>query len=433
MKKTFARMEVKADKGLSALSHAKYIMGLGGYQHKQDEIQCVAMGNMPDWAIADPLKFWRASDENERSNGNKYREHVINLPRELTPEQRQEVIEAWIEQELGDRHAYTYAIHVPNATDGKAQPHCHLMFSDRIADGVPRNSVQYFKRYNVKDPSKGGCRKNNPPSKSNERKKHLQEQKDRMQDLLNAKLLEYGHDVEVDMLSSRASRGLIGDAEPHMSRAMYHHTKRIEEMYPDLVEMPNVNKKNNTPTPPKSLKEQIMQEKTEQQKAHALTFYDGVIKDFCQKRDFINEMYGSKMPDENGIQIMQDSIYILATLHEHMDNKPKPDEIIADSLVTLYDSFNKPDRVALVDMLSNETAKDQRNVAQAVITTELLQSLMDCQGIDAPNAFVARFNERKKELSQNNPYLNAYYGRDVVNEDTQEAKPKPQYTAPKPW
>lgn len=253
MKKTFARMEVKADKGLSALSHAKYIMGLGGYQHKQDEIQYVAMGNMPDWAIADPLKFWRASDENERSNGNKYREHVINLPRELTPEQRQEVIEAWIEQELGDRHAYTYAIHVPNATDGKAQPHCHLMFSDRIADGVPRNSVQYFKRYNAKDPSKGGCRKNNPPSKSNERKKHLQEQKDRMQDLLNAKLLEYGHDVEVDVLSSRASRGLIGDAEPHMSRAMYHHTKRIEEMYPDLVEMPKVSKKISTPTPPKSL------------------------------------------------------------------------------------------------------------------------------------------------------------------------------------
>ena len=47
----------------------------------------------------------------------------------------------------------------PRAMDGKEQPHCHLMFSERLLDGIERDPDQFFKRFNSKDPSKGGAKK----------------------------------------------------------------------------------------------------------------------------------------------------------------------------------------------------------------------------------------------------------------------------------
>lgn len=217
---TYARMEVKANNQSFAKPHAEYIMGLGKYAKKQNEIQCTKSGNMPEWAKENPLEFWRASDEYERANGNKYREHLISLPRELSPQEREQLIDDWIKQELGDKHAYTYAIHVPKASDGGEQPHCHLMFSDRINDGIERPAPQYFKRYNAKNPEKGGCKKNNPPSNHAQRVKALQEQKERMQSLMNA-ILEPIHNTSVKALSSRESRGLDTPAPTHIKREQY--------------------------------------------------------------------------------------------------------------------------------------------------------------------------------------------------------------------
>ena len=57
------------------------------------------------------------------------------------------------------KYAYAFAIHNPRAMDGKEQPHCHLMFSERLLDGIERDPDQFFKRFNSKDPSKGGAKK----------------------------------------------------------------------------------------------------------------------------------------------------------------------------------------------------------------------------------------------------------------------------------
>ena len=237
MKKTFARMEVKANSTASAKAHASYILGVGRYSQKNLEIQCIKSGNMPVWAENNPLKFWQASDDFERSNGNKYREHLITLPREFTPQERQALIDDWIAQELGDKHAYSYAIHVPIATDGKEQPHCHLMFSDRINDNVERPAPQYFKRYNSKNPQQGGCKKNNEPSTNSQRIKKLQNQKDRLQNLMNVRLAECGYQAEVDLLSSRKDRGLGSLSSPnYLSREVYQRKIELERLYPDLRE-----------------------------------------------------------------------------------------------------------------------------------------------------------------------------------------------------
>lgn len=72
----------------------------------------IESGNMPAWAAHKPSEFWKAADTFERANGCTY-EIEIALPRELKSEQRLELVRDFVRQEIGDRHAYQFAIHNP--------------------------------------------------------------------------------------------------------------------------------------------------------------------------------------------------------------------------------------------------------------------------------------------------------------------------------
>ncbi|HCS1895106.1 MobA/MobL family protein, partial [Shigella sonnei] len=140
---------VKAGAKGSALKHADYISRSGEYKSykSREDLEFSSSGNMPSWAKKNPAELWKAADEFERKNGTAYREIEIALPRELTREQRIELVEDFVQKELGDRHAYQYAIHnPPGAIDGKEQPHAHIMFCERINDGIERDPQQFFKR-----------------------------------------------------------------------------------------------------------------------------------------------------------------------------------------------------------------------------------------------------------------------------------------------
>lgn len=190
--------------------HAQYIAREGKYAKPDDDLEKLEFtehGNMPRWAESEPNYFWRMADEHERKNGSTYREHVIALPRELTAEQRHELIKDWIEQEIGDKHAYQYAIHNPPALDGLEQPHCHLMFSERTRDGVERDPSQYFKRYNAKKPELGGAKKANTGLGHAERKADLIAQRERWEHLCNAHLARAGSDSRISM-KSLAAQGI---------------------------------------------------------------------------------------------------------------------------------------------------------------------------------------------------------------------------------
>ena len=141
------------------------------------------------------------SDEHERKNGTSYREHVIALPRELTIEQRHELVKNWIEQEIGDKHAYQYAIHNPPALDGKDQPHVHLMFSERLIDGIERDPKQYFMRYNSKHPERGGAKKANIPKFSADRKEELKAMRERWEQMCNQHLEQANSAARINMKS----------------------------------------------------------------------------------------------------------------------------------------------------------------------------------------------------------------------------------------
>lgn len=187
--------------------HAQYIAREGKYAKPDDDLEKLEFtgsGNMPEWAEHEPNYFWRMSDEHERKNGSTYREHVIALPRELTPDQRHELILHWIAEEIGDKHAYQYAIHNPPALDGLEQPHCHLMFSERTIDGIERDPEQYFKRYNAKNPVKGGAKKANTGLAHAERKADLIEQRERWERICNAHLERAGSDARISMKSLKA-------------------------------------------------------------------------------------------------------------------------------------------------------------------------------------------------------------------------------------
>jgi len=196
-----------------AAAHAEYIAREGKYTGcaRYEDLEATHYGNMPAWAEHNPSHFWQAADEHERANGATYREIEIALPRELVPEQRRELVEDFIKQELGENHAYQWAIHTPKAALEKGeQPHAHIMYSERTHDGFARDPEQYFKRYNAKAPERGGCRKDSAGTEE-----RLQATRQRWADVQNEHLARHGHDTRVDHRSLK-QQGIEREPEHHL-------------------------------------------------------------------------------------------------------------------------------------------------------------------------------------------------------------------------
>ncbi|MDE9545190.1 MobA/MobL family protein [Xenorhabdus bovienii] len=199
-----ARLSVKVGRKGKGAQHAAYISREGKYKNRLERgerLEATDSGNMPAWARAEPPQFWRAADAFERQNGTAYREMEIALPRELMPEQREALIRDWVKQELGERHAYQWAIHVPIAADGGEQPHCHLMFSERLNDGIARDPEQYFKRFNRKTPERGGSQKANTGLDPATRKAQLVALRERWEVTCNQHLERAQLSERIDMRS----------------------------------------------------------------------------------------------------------------------------------------------------------------------------------------------------------------------------------------
>lgn len=199
-----------------AASHAGYIAREGKYAREKDnDLEHKESGNMPAWAAHNPSEFWKAADTFERANGCTYREMEVALPRELTPAQRLELVRDFVRQEIGDHHAYQFAIHNPKAAiAGGEQPHAHIMFSERLNDGIDRDPPHYFKRANTKNPERGGAKKVRFGETPTERREYLVAQRSRWADLQNQYLALYQHADRVDARSLKA-QGIDREPERH--------------------------------------------------------------------------------------------------------------------------------------------------------------------------------------------------------------------------
>jgi len=204
-----------------AAAHAAYISREGKYtgRERYEDLEATAAGNMPRWAEHAPAYFWNAADEHERTNGSAYREIEVALPRELNPDQRRELVEDFVRRELGDQHVYQWAIHTPKAALEKGeQPHAHIMYSERRLDGIERDPDQFFKRYNAKNPERGGAQKASGGKARGAMKDELLATRQRWAEVQNEHLARHGHEVRVDHRSLK-DQGIDRTPEKHLGGA----------------------------------------------------------------------------------------------------------------------------------------------------------------------------------------------------------------------
>ena len=144
----------KVGKGLA---HFKYIMGEDRYSYKENEV-IYEKHNMPPHVSAED--FWHSADAYERANGRVYKEIRIALPNGFTKKENQDLLNKFLEKELGNNFYYSAVIHDKSSSEDEIRNvHAHIMICPRKIDGIERDIKQFFLRYNSKNIEKGGALK----------------------------------------------------------------------------------------------------------------------------------------------------------------------------------------------------------------------------------------------------------------------------------
>lgn len=197
---------VKKGKCLYANSHAEYILREGKYSNERsgrEDLVYKESGNMPKWADT-ARTFWQAADDYERINGVAYFEFEVALPNELSQEENIKLVQKFVKENIGDSKPYTFAIHEKTAAldDNKKQPHAHIMFSERIVDEHDRPAKIFFRRYNGRNPERGGARKDTRFTSMSGRT-HVCRVRKNLENLINKAYKENNLDIEVSADSLR--------------------------------------------------------------------------------------------------------------------------------------------------------------------------------------------------------------------------------------
>ena len=150
--------------GQSAAAKYDYISRVGKYGAAcQDEVVHLESGSMPPFASSDARLYWAAADCHERSNGRLFRSLTAALPNSLDSAGRLDLARSFAAHVTAGELPYTLAVHAGlSKKAGVADnPHLHLVFSERVNDGVERAAEQWFRRAASKggDPASGGARK----------------------------------------------------------------------------------------------------------------------------------------------------------------------------------------------------------------------------------------------------------------------------------
>ena len=189
-------------KGHSARAACAYIERSAEYGREADasaELVYTESGHMPDWAEAEAsgTAYWDAADLYERSNGRLYKSMDFALPLALDADQQQDLAVSFAHSLTdAEQLPYTLAIHAGNG----ANPHCHLMISERTNDDLERSPAQWFKRYNAAEPEAGGARK----STALHPKDWLLETRAAWAEQTNEALKEAGLELQIDHRSLEA-------------------------------------------------------------------------------------------------------------------------------------------------------------------------------------------------------------------------------------
>ena len=144
----------KVGKGLA---HFKYIMGEDRYSYKENEV-IYEKHNMPPHVSAED--FWHSADAYERANGRVYKEIRIALPNGFTKKENQDLLNKFLEKELGNDFYYSAVIHDKDSSEDEIRNvHAHIMVCPRKIDEIERDIKHFFSRYNSKNIEEGGALK----------------------------------------------------------------------------------------------------------------------------------------------------------------------------------------------------------------------------------------------------------------------------------
>ena len=146
--------------GQSGAAKVAYVLREGKYAGRYDLVVS-GHGNLPAWAGGDPRALFAAADLHERANGRLFLEIEVALPNELDESQQHELVRSIAGAVTAPGLPFTYAIHAgrPKSAGEPANPHAHILISERVNDGVPRDAEQWFRRANRKRPEQGGAAK----------------------------------------------------------------------------------------------------------------------------------------------------------------------------------------------------------------------------------------------------------------------------------
>ncbi len=147
--------------GQSGAAKVAYVLREGKYERGRDDLVASGLGNLPAWAEGDARALFAAADVYERANGRLFVEVESALPNELDAKQRGALVRSWVEELTSGKLPYTYAVHAghPKVPGEPANPHVHVVLSERVNDGVSRDAAGWFRRANRKDPASGGAAK----------------------------------------------------------------------------------------------------------------------------------------------------------------------------------------------------------------------------------------------------------------------------------
>lgn len=148
---------VSRTNGGSAVAAAAYRLGERFKDERTDQIHnytrkrgIEASGTLlpqgaPDW---DAERLWNEAEKKERrADSLLAKEFECALPRELDEQQRRELTEAFIKEEINSRGlAASYGIHQTPASDGGTNPHVHILISTRQLgeDGFAAKKDQFI-------------------------------------------------------------------------------------------------------------------------------------------------------------------------------------------------------------------------------------------------------------------------------------------------
>ena len=241
-------LTLKNGKSHTAEQHADYILREGRFSggERAEELVYKA-SNLPRWAMS-PSAFFACADLYERVNARAYCEFEVALPNELSHEDNRKLVDEFVKKHIGNNKVWTYAIHSKPATfdEDEEQIHAHIMFCERtVTDGMDnaKSANQFFKRFNSKNPEKGGYQKDRALSGDRKQvRENLKAIRESWETMINDAYKAHGIDEQVSCKTLKAQQKdaieagddaladyFDRDPQEHLGPGLAYKTKKILE------------------------------------------------------------------------------------------------------------------------------------------------------------------------------------------------------------